>query len=214
MFKLTDKPSIANHFLAELRDFTLQKDRMRFRKNLERLGEIFAYEISKTLPFREETITTPLGTKHTQLLVESPVLLTIMRAGLPLHQGMLNFFDKADNAFIGAYRGKHDADEHFEIEMDYMASPNLDGKILILCDPMLATGKSIEKTYNAILRYGTPAKTYIVSVIASAAGIRHIENVLPQCQLWIGDVDDELNAKSYIIPGLGDAGDLSFGEKM
>ena len=214
MFKITESNSIANHFLAELRDANLQKDAMRFRKNLERLGEVFAYEISKTLSFIDTPIETPLGTKTTSTLVNYPVLMTILRAGLPLHQGMLNYFDKSDSAFIGAYRGRHDEKEHFEIEMDYITSPNIQGKTLIICDPMLATGKSIEKAYHAMLRYGIPAKTHIVSAIASERGVRYIKARMPECRLWIGDIDQELNTKSYIIPGLGDAGDLAFGEKI
>lgn len=214
MFKLIDNASIANHFLAELRDAKQQKDAMRFRKNLERLGEIFAYEISKSLTFQNAKVETSLGIKDTSLLMQQPVLVTILRAGLPLHQGMLNFFDKSENAFIGAYRGKHDAKEHFEIEMDYITSPDIQGKTLIICDPMLATGKSIEKAYHAMLRYGIPTKTHIVSAIASTRGVRYVKARMPECRLWIGDIDDELNPKSYIIPGLGDAGDLAFGGKI
>ncbi len=214
MFVLTEKKSIANHFLAELRDKTAQQDSMRFRKNLERLGEVFAYEISQTLSFQNHDVETLLGTKATQQIQQEVVLVTILRAGLPLHQGLLNYFDKSENAFIGAYRGKHDEKEAFEIEMDYITSPDIHGKVLIISDPMLATGKSIEKAYHAMLRYGVPAKTHIVSAIASRRGVRFIQARLPQCRLWVGDIDEEMNSKSYIVPGLGDAGDLAFGGKV
>lgn len=214
MFVLTETYSIANHFLAELRHQETQKDAMRFRKNMERLGEIFAYEISKTLSYQNRDVETQLGAKITQQVSQQVVLVTILRAGLPLHQGLLNYFDKAENAFIGAYRGKHDEKESFEIEMDYITSPDIQDKILIISDPMLATGKSIEKAYHAMLRYGIPAKTHIVSAIASRRGVRFIKARLPQCRLWIGDIDEELNSKSYIVPGLGDAGDLSYGGKV
>lgn len=214
MFVLTESNSLANQFLAELRDAKTQQDSMRFRRNLERIGEIFAYEISKTLGFQKQDITTQLGLKATQLISQEVVLVTILRAGLPLHQGLLNYFDKAENAFIGAYRGKHDDKEAFEIEMDYITSPDIHGKILIICDPMLATGKSIEKAYHAMLRYGIPTKTHIVSAIASRRGVRFVQARLPQCRLWLGDIDEDMNSKSYIVPGLGDAGDLSYGGKV
>jgi uracil phosphoribosyltransferase len=214
MLILTEQFSVANHFLAELRDKNIQKDSMRFRRNLERLGEIFAYEISKTMHYQNVKVETPLGTKTTQQVAQAPVLLTIMRAGLPLHQGLLNFFDKSENAFIGAYRGKHDEKDAFEIEMDYITSPDIHGKTLIICDSMLATGKSVEKAYHAMLRYGIPAKTHIVSAIASRRGVRYVQARMSECRLWIGDVDEDLNSKSYIVPGLGDAGDLAFGGKV
>ena len=214
MFVLTENNSIANHFLGELRDKETQKDALRFRRNMERLGEIFAYEISKTMSYQNRDVITPLGAKITQQISQQVVLVTILRAGLPLHQGLLNFFDKAENAFIGAYRGKHDEKESFEIEMDYITSPDIQDKILIISDPMLATGKSIEKAYHAMLRYGIPARTHIVSAIASRRGVRFINARLPQCRLWIGDVDEDMNSKSYIVPGLGDAGDLAYGGKV
>jgi len=214
MLTLTENNSLANHFLSELRDEQIQKDSMRFRRNLERLGEVFAYEISKTLNFQKQEVSTQLGIKKTYHFSQEVVLVTILRAGLPLHQGLLNYFDKAENAFIGAYRGKHDEKEAFEIEMDYITSPDINGKVLIISDPMLATGKSIEKVYHAMLRYGVPAKTHIVSAIASQDGVRFIQTHLAQCHLWVGDIDDEMNSKSYIVPGLGDAGDLAFGEKI
>ncbi len=214
MFVLTENNSLANHFLSELRDEQTQRDSMRFRRNLERLGEVFAYEISKTLSFQKKETLTQLGIKNTYHVSQDVVLVTILRAGLPLHQGLLNYFDKAENAFIGAYRGKHDEKEAFEIEMDYITSPDIHGKVLIISDPMLATGKSIEKAYHAMLRYGVPAKTHIVSAIASQRGVRFIKARLPQCRLWVGDIDEDMNSKSYIVPGLGDAGDLAFGGKV
>ncbi len=214
MFVLTENYSIANHFLGELRDKETQKDALRFRKNMERLGEIFAYEISKTMSYQHRDVITPLGAKITQQISQQVVLVTILRAGLPLHQGLLNYFDKAENAFIGAYRGKHDEKESFEIEMDYITSPDIQDKVLIISDPMLATGKSIEKAYHAMLRYGIPTRTHIVSAIASRRGVRFINARLPQCRLWIGDIDEDMNSKSYIVPGLGDAGDLAYGGKV
>lgn len=215
MFVLTQQPSLANQYIAELRDVAIQQDRMRFRRNLERLGEVMAYEISKTLLYQTIAVQTPLGTAHTQILRKQPVLATIMRAGLPFHQGFVNYFDQAENAFAGAYRGySADADDEFEIAMDYIVSPDLSGKTLILCDPMLATGRSLEKVYHALLRYGIPAQTHIAAVIASPEGVRHVQQQLPQCHLWLGAIDDHLNEHSYIIPGLGDSGDLSYGGKV
>ncbi|MFN3783448.1 MAG: uracil phosphoribosyltransferase [Spirosomataceae bacterium] len=214
MVILAENNSIALHFLNELRDQEIQKDALRFRQNLERLGQIFAYEISKQLSYHSVQVESPLGSKKSSELSQQPVLVAILRAGLPLHQGMLHFFDRAENAFIGAYRGKHDAKDNFEIEMDYITSPDIQGKPLIICDPMLATGKSVEMAYHALLRYGIPQKTFIVSAIASARGCRYIQARMPECRLWVGDVDDELNSKSYIVPGLGDAGDLAYGDKI
>ncbi|WP_234735995.1 uracil phosphoribosyltransferase [Tellurirhabdus bombi] len=214
MFVFTQQPSVANHFIAELRDTSVQKDRLRFRRNLERLGELMAYEISKTLPYQVSRVQTPLGVSTTQLLIKPPVLATVLRASLPFHQGFLNFFDQAENAFVGAYRGYHTHDEGFEVAMDYMASPDLSGKTVILMDPMLATGRSLEKVYHALLRYGIPAQTHIAAVLASPEGIRYVQEQMPQCHLWLGAVDDRLDEHFYIIPGLGDAGDLAFGEKL
>jgi uracil phosphoribosyltransferase len=213
MFILSENNTVAQNFMAELRDEEVQKDSMRFRRNLERIGEIFAYEISKSLRYTQKEIKTALGTKKTNVLASETVLTTILRAGLPLHQGLLNYFDKSENAFIGAYRGKHNAEEDFDIEMDYITAPSIQGKTLIISDPMIATGQSIEKSYHALLRYGLPERTHIVAAIASRVGIQFLQERIPQCHLWIGDIDDELNTKSYIIPGLGDAGDLAFGIK-
>ncbi|KAA0994006.1 uracil phosphoribosyltransferase [Dyadobacter aurulentus] len=214
MFLLTQKPSIADHYLAELRDVNIQKDRLRFRRNMERMGELLAYELSKTLTFRPGKVETPLGLAPSRSLLQPVVLATILRAGVPMHQGFLNMFDKADNAFIGAYRGHHiNEEEEFEVEMDYITSPDLTGKILILIDPMLATGRSMEKVYHALLRFGIPSQTHIASVIASPEGVDFLQSRIPQCRLWLGAIDEKLNEQYYIVPGLGDAGDLAYGEK-
>lgn len=206
--------SIFNQFLSEMRNIDIQNDNMRFRRNIERIGEIMAYEISKTLPYEEKNIQTPLGTCQMRLPAEMPVLATILRAGLPLHQGLLNFFDRSDNAFIAAYR-KTVPDNTFEIKLNYMASPDLNGKTLILADPMLASGKSMLLAYEELLTSGTPKHTHFVSVIASEQGINYMKEKLAgtNCTVWVGAIDKELSSKSYIIPGLGDAGDLAFGKK-
>jgi uracil phosphoribosyltransferase len=214
MFVLTENASIANHFIAELRDQQVQKDSMRFRRNMERVGELLAYEMSKVLSYKQVQITTPLGSKETLLLQQQPILATILRAGLPLFQGFINYFDKANSAFIGAYRGKHKQDESFEIELHYAVAPNLNDQALILIDPMLATGKSAVKAYKSLLQYGLPAQIHLVAAIASREGVAYIQQQLPQCQLWLGTIDDTLNHKAYIVPGLGDAGDLAFGSKL
>jgi uracil phosphoribosyltransferase len=211
---LSKNNSLLNHWVAELRDVNVQNDRMRFRRNIERIGEVAAYELSKTLQFKSVDVTTPLGIAPTQLLNEQPVLATILRAGLPLHQGMLNYFDKADNAFISAYR-KHHPDGSFEISLEYLSCPNLNGRILILCDPMLATGASLVETIQAIQKTYTPAQIHIVVTIASQKGIEHVEKELgADTPIWCAAIDPILNDKSYIVPGLGDAGDLAFGTKM
>ena len=211
---LSKKNSLLNHWVAELRDVNVQNDRMRFRRNIERIGEVAAYELSKTLAFKSVEVTTPLGIAPTQLLTEQPVLATILRAGLPLHQGMLNYFDKADNAFISAYR-KHHPDGSFEISLEYLSCPNLNGRVLILCDPMLATGASLVETIQAIQKTYTPAQIHIVVTIASQKGIEHVEKELgADTPIWCAAIDPILNDKSYIVPGLGDAGDLAFGTKM
>jgi len=214
MFVFADQPSIANHFIAELRDVAIQKDRMRFRRNLERLGELMAYEISKVMSYQVTQVQTPLGVSTTQINKQPPVLATILRASLPFHQGFLNYFDQAENAFVGAYRGYLPLGEDFEIAMDYISCPDLSGKIVILMDPMLATGRSLEKVYHALLRYGIPAQMHIAAVLASPEGIRYVQEQMPQCHLWLGAIDERLDAHYYIVPGLGDAGDLAFGEKL
>jgi len=218
MFVFAQHPSIANQYLAELRDAQAQTDRLRFRRNLERIGELMAYEISRTMAYQNGKVQTPLAVAPTQTLLQQPVLATILRAGLPLHQGFLNVFDKADNAFAGAYRrGSRPDDEannEFDIEMEYVSGPDLSGRTLILIDPMLATGRSLEKVYHTMLRFGVPAQTHIAAAIASPEGVRYVKDRMPQCRLWLGAIDSHLNDHYYIVPGLGDAGDLSFGEKI
>jgi uracil phosphoribosyltransferase len=188
---------------------------MRFRRNLERLGEIFAYEISKTLPSICKNVGTPLGEVEINVPANNIVLATILRAGLPLHQGFLNYFDSAENAFVSAYR-KYDSDNSFDVKVEYLSSPEIDDKILIISDPMLATGSSMHLAYRALLERGTPVHTHIVSIIASKDGIDHVRKHFPRnnVTLWVGAVDDELTVKSYIVPGLGDAGDLAYGSKV
>ncbi len=207
--------SIFNHFIAEIRSENAQQDSMRFRRNLERLGEIFAYEISKTMDYKEREVVTPLGIANMKLITQKPVLATILRAGLPFHQGLLNYFDDSENAFISAFR-KHYRDGSFEIQVDYMSAPDMEGKVLIIADPMLATGKSMILAYEEMLNNGTPKHTHIVCAIASAQGIEYLQkNLSPsKCTIWVGAVDDELTANSFIVPGLGDAGDLAYGNKL
>ncbi len=212
-FVLSETPSVGNHFLAELRDAGIQQDSMRFRRNMERLGELFAYEISKTFTYVDTDFETPLGTATVPIMEEYPVLATILRAGLPLHQGLLNFFDKSDSAFISAYR-KTGKDGSFTIKSDYSATPDLDGKILILCDPMLATGRSMVICCKELLNTYTIKQVHIVTVIASTEGINYVKANLPEAHLWIGAIDEEMTTKSYIVPGLGDAGDLAYGVKV
>ncbi len=206
--------SIVNQFVSELRDVQIQKDRMRFRKNLERLGEIFAYEISKTLTYENREVVTPLGIATVPVLADQPIVGTILRAGLPLHYGLLNYFDQADNAFISAYR-RHHKDGTFDIKLEYIGSPSIENRELILCDPMLATGSSIVMTYKALLEKGIPKHTHIVGALASTLGVEYVKRNLPtNVTIWCAAIDEELTAQSYIVPGLGDAGDLAFGNKM
>ena len=210
---LSREHSLVSNWVAELRDTEIQKDRMRFRRNLERIGEIAAYEISKTLPFVEKEVQTPLGIAVSKILKEQPVLATILRAGLPLHQGLLNYFDQADNAFVSAYR-KHDAEGLFEISLEYMSSPDTEDRIVIISDPMLATGASLVKTIQYLRTEGRPKSIHIVVAIACTIGIEYVRREFPAAHIWCGDIDDELTAKGYIVPGLGDAGDLAFGVKV
>ena len=214
MFTLTDNNSIAHQFLAELRHIDWQTDSYRFRRNLERLGEILAYEISKTFNYLAHDVPTPLGTKETAMPKQMPVLATILRAGLPMYQGFLNFFDQAESAFIGAYRGEYAEDNSFDIVQGYTATPNLQNSTLIMIDPMLATGKSLHSVYQSLLYHGTPSNVHIACAIASKNGIDYLKKHIPKAKIWAGDVDDLLDEKSYIIPGLGDAGDLAFGQKI
>ncbi len=212
---LEKQSSVLNHYVAELRDLNVQKDSMRFRRNMERMGEIFAYEISKTLDYEDREVVTSLGVADCKVLTRHPVIATILRAGLPLHQGLLNVYDKAENAFISAYR-KHRKDGRFNIQVEYVSSPDLSGKTLILSDPMLATGASMILSFKELLRKGQPAHTHIVSIIASNEGVEYIRRHMPDDRytMWLGTIDDELTAKAYIVPGLGDAGDLAFGSKL
>jgi|SRR5690606_32632699 len=210
---LGQKPSILHHFLAEIRDVNIQKDRMRFRRNIERIGEILSLELSNTLHYTEKTIITPLGEKKSFELTDEIVICSILRAGLNLHQGILNYFDRADSSFVSAYR-KHTSEVDFEIKVQYMATQDFKDKILILADPMLATGRSLLAVYEALESHGVPKEIHILSVIGAQPGIDFLEEHLPkQTHLWIGDIDPDLNEKGYIIPGLGDAGDLSYGQK-
>ncbi len=210
-----EENSVFNQFIYELRSCDIQADPLRFRRNLERIGEILAYEISKTFKFESTEVITPLGEAHIDIPKEQPVLATILRAGLPLHQGFLNYFDRAPNAFISAFR-KHEQDGTFEIELEYSSCPELEGRILILTDVMLATGTSMVKAYKELHQYGRPAHTHIVSVLASLEGINYVRRKLPMGEytLWTGAIDEELTAQSYIVPGLGDAGDLAYGPKV
>lgn len=212
---LSEQNSIFNQYIAELRDIAIQKDGMRFRRNLERIGEIISYEISKTMDYVTRETTTPLGIAETSHLVSQPVIATILRAGLPIHIGVLNYFDAAENAFISAYR-RHHKDNTFDIHVEYVSSPDLSDKILILCDPMIATGASVVLACKAIMAKGTPKHIHIVSAISSRLGIEHVMANMPtkNITIWCGAVDEELTAHSYIVPGLGDAGDLAFGEKI
>ncbi|HLS37166.1 MAG TPA: uracil phosphoribosyltransferase [Sphingobacterium bovisgrunnientis] len=209
---LTKKNSIANQYISELRHISIQQDRLRFRKNLERLGEIMAYEISKNLTYSKEEIETPLGISEMLTLDEQPVLITIIRAGLPFHQGFLNVFDHADSGFIAAFRHTKKSGE-FEIHKKYENTPDLDDKVVIIADPMLATGKSLVLCCKELLSQYNIKELHIAAVIASEEGVQHVRAFIPEAQLWIGDVDNELTSKSYIVPGLGDAGDLAYGNK-
>ena len=205
--------TIANRFLAEMRDVNIQTDRMRFRRNMERLGEVMAYELSKTFQYKPQEVETPLGVAKVQLPTERIVLATILRAGLPFHQGFLNFFDNAENAFVSAYR-KHHKDGTFDIHLEYVSCPDLEGAELILIDPMLATGSSMHIVIEELANYGKPNKLHIATAIASKQGLEFIRREHPEAFVWIGAIDEELTGKAYIVPGLGDAGDLAYGAKV
>jgi len=213
MINLSEGNSLLNHFVAELRDAKIQEDKLRFRRNLERIGEVAAMEISKHLDYEAKEIVTPLGVDQTELIKDQPVLTAILRAGLPLHQGLLNYFDQAENAFISAYR-KHHKDGSFEIKVEYLTSPSIDGKSLVIIDPMLATGASAIETLNVLLELGTPKQIFFVSAIASQEGIENLRRKYKDVKIFVGAVDEELTAKGYIVPGLGDAGDLAYGTKV
>lgn len=215
IINLEKQDSLFNQILSEIRDADIQLDRMRFRRNLERIGEIMAYEISKTMPYVDQEVVTPLGVKKVRVLAEHPVLATILRAGLPFHSGMLNMFDQADNAFIAAYR-KYDKDDDSEIRVEYFSSPDLNDRILILCDPLLATGESLVKTIDGLLGDDQePKHIHIAVAVASSDGLEHVRRRMSRkpVTIWVGSVDDELTARAYVVPGLGDAGDLAFGAK-
>ena len=210
-----DDNSLLNQFISEIRDENIQKDSMRFRKNIERIGEILSYELSKSLNFTLKEVKTPLGIKKVSIPQNMLVLCSVLRAGLPLHQGLLNYFDRAENAFISAYRLHRDDSDKFEVIVKYFASPSLNDKILVLTDPMLATGKTLENTFKALKSHGTPKQIHIISVIGSKQGVEYIKNIFPEnTHLWIAAIDEKLNSKGYIVPGIGDAGDLSFGIKL
>jgi len=213
VINLSDQHSLVSNWVSELRNVEVQADRMRFRRNLERIAEVAGYEISKRLPWEEKEITTPMGQSTCKVLTEHPVLATILRAGLPMHNGLLNYFDKADNAFISAYR-RHMPDGTFEIALEYMASPEIEDRILIVSDPMLATGASLVKTIQFLRGEGNFKELHIVCAIACSVGIEYIKRAEPKATIWCGDIDDEITAKGYIVPGLGDAGDLAYGVKL
>ena len=213
VINLSDQHSLLSNWVSELRDVDVQDDRMRFRRNLERIGEVAAYEISKQLDWEEKEITTPLGTANCKVLAAQPILATILRAGLGMHTGLLNYFDKAENAFISAYR-KHNSDGSFEINIEYMSCPEVDGKVIIISDPMIATGASLVKAIQFLKAEGDIKEIHIVCAIACTVGIEYVLREQPNACIWCGDIDDEITAKGYIVPGLGDAGDLAFGQKM
>lgn len=213
VINLSDQHSLLSNWVSEIRDVDVQNDRMRFRRNLERIGEVAAYEISKHLDWEEKEITTPLGTANCKVLTAQPILATILRAGLGMHNGLLNYFDKAENAFISAYR-KHNPDGSFIINIEYMSCPEVDGKVIIISDPMIATGASLVKAIQFLKAEGDIKEIHIVCAIACTMGIEYVLREQPKAIIWCGDIDDEITAKGYIVPGLGDAGDLAFGQKM
>jgi uracil phosphoribosyltransferase len=213
--EINKENSIFNHFIAEIRDIDIQKDSMRFRKNMERISEIMAYEMSKVLNYRKTTVNTPLGTADSSMISEDIVIASILRAGLTMHQGVLNYFDKAENAFISAYREEGKSGEEIKVHVEYLASPDLKGKTLVIVDPMLATGTSLLLTLDAIKKNGTPAQIHILSAIASRPAVDRISKELgEETQIWVGAIDEKIDDHSYIVPGLGDAGDLAFGIKL
>jgi len=210
---LSSVPSLINQYVSELRSSIIQVDRLRFRTNLQRIGEILAYEISKTLQYTPDEVETPLGIAEVELTTDEVVLATILRAGIPMHHGMLNYFDKAENAFVTAYR-KHHKDGTFEINLENISSPDLNGKVLIVCDPMIATGASLVKSLLELMEFGSPKHIHVATVIAANSGVEYLMRNVEEVTVWAAAVDDELTARSYIVPGLGDAGDLAFGEKL
>jgi uracil phosphoribosyltransferase len=213
VINLSEQHSLVSNWVSELRDSGIQHDRMRFRRNLERIAEVTGYEISKKMAWHEKEVTTPLGISTCKVLTEQPVLATILRAGLAMHTGLLNYFDKGDNAFISAYR-KHNPDGSFDIHMEYMSCPEIEDRIIIISDPMIATGSSLVKSIEFLKNEGTIKELHIVCAIACTVGIEYVSRAYPSATIWCGDIDDEITAKGYIVPGLGDAGDLAFGAKM
>jgi uracil phosphoribosyltransferase len=213
VINLSEQHSLISNWVSELRNIDVQNDRMRFRRNLERIAEVIGYEISKQLEWEEKEITTPLGISTSMVLKQQPVLATILRAGLAMHNGLLNYFDKADNAFISAYR-KHNPDGSFDISLEYMSCPEIEGRVLIISDPMIATGSSLVKSIQYLKEEGTIKELHIVCAIACTVGIEYVKREVPKATIWCGDIDDEITAKGYIVPGLGDAGDLAFGAKL
>ncbi len=213
VINLSDEHSLVSNWVSELRDNEVQKDRMRFRRNLERIAEVIGYEISKKMAWEEKEITTPHGISNCKVLAEQPVLATILRAGLGMHSGLLSYFDKGDNAFISAYR-KHNPDGSFDIHMEYMSCPEIEDRTIIISDPMIATGASLVKSIEFLKNEGTIKELHIVCAIACTVGIEYVTRAFPKATIWCGDIDDEITAKGYIVPGLGDAGDLAFGAKM
>jgi len=212
---LSDENSILNHFLGQIRNVNVQNDSMRFRRNIERIGEVMAYELSKNLQYKKVEIQTPLGIKKTTEIADKLVLCSILRAGLPLHLGFLNYFDNAENGFVSAYRHHPNNDEFFDILVEYQAVPNIENKTLLLIDPMLATGQSMVAVYEKLLQKGLPKEIHIAVIIAAPEGIAYLKNHLPDhCHLWVATLDEKLNDKNYIVPGLGDAGDLAYGNKL
>ena len=213
---LCENNSVLNHFIAEIRDITVHRDRLRFRKNIERIGEIIAYEISKSLNYKSLLVQTPLGRCNIPLISDKVVLATILRAGSPFHQGFLEIFDNAENAFVSASRKYNQDHTRFEIVVEYLSSPSIEGKTLIIVDPMLATGGSLDLAYRALLKRGEPAKVHVACIIASRKGIELVQTILPKekTTIWAAAIDPELNDRAYIVPGLGDAGDLAYGEKI
>ncbi len=210
---LSTKHSLISNWVCELRDVEVQQDRMRFRRNLERIAEVIGYEISKQMETEDKEITTPMGIATCKMLKHQPVLATILRAGLAMHNGLLNYFDKADNAFLSAYR-KHQPDGSFEISLEYMSCPEIEDRVVIISDPMLATGSSLVKSIQYLKEEGNIKELHIVCAIACSVGIEYVMRAEPKAIIWCGDIDDELTAKGYIVPGLGDAGDLAYGSKM
>ena len=212
---LSEKNSVLNHFLSQIRDVTIQNDSMRFRRNIERIGEIMAYELSQSLHYKSVEISTPLGVKQTTEIADQLILCSILRAGLTLHQGFLNYFDDAENGFISAYRHHPNNDDYFDIQVEYQAIADINDKYLLLLDPMLATGQSIVAVFNKMMERGTPKEIHIAVIIAAPEGVAYLKQNLPDnCHLWIASLDERLNDKSYIVPGLGDAGDLAYGTKL